>query len=735
MRTLQAFVPRAAWPLIVGVAYFATAMLSIDLDRSANGIATMWPPSGILLAALLIAPWRSAPGLIGASALACFAFNLSTGETLATAAGFTLAAMTETTLTAFLLRRGGRAMPSFVTPRGVGRFCAAVGIGALAGAGVGVVATGFTGIHVFASWFVADVLGMAIVTPMIVTGLARDEEGRAVRTGTPAQAVILLGAVALVSCGVFAESSYPLLFLPMMALLVATYRLGPFGAASGVLIIAVIAALFSGVGAGPLVLIRGHDDEVTGFLQFYMAMLFATALPVAAILAARTKLTVACAESERMHRLLADSSRDIVVRLRLDGTPLYVSPACRRLLGYEPEEMCGLSLRDTIHPDDRPAVGRVWKSMLDGMIDPSCVYRERHRDGHYVWLEATCSLVTDPTTGAPIEVVAGVRDVSLRRAAEIAAAAASARLEESHRLLSMAERIALVGHWRLDFTKGTVFWSSEVYRMHAVDPATRLGLAEALTFYHPDDRARVSEIVNHSAATGESFEFTARIVRTDGELRHVVSRGEPEIGGDGALIATFGVIQDVSRQVEIESELEAARIAAENVARAATLIADTDALTGVASRRKTLQTLSDALAQARASGRPLSIATFDLDHFKTINDRYGHAVGDQVLQQVAAAAQASVRTGDLVGRIGGEEFLVILPGSDAVLAMRIAERLRAEIERVAATLAPSPPATVSVGVAEMCGAAADDLAVLLHKADCALYAAKQAGRNTLQLAA
>jgi diguanylate cyclase (GGDEF)-like protein len=176
-----------------------------------------------------------------------------------------------------------------------------------------------------------------------------------------------------------------------------------------------------------------------------------------------------------------------------------------------------------------------------------------------------------------------------------------------------------------------------------------------------------------------------------------------------------------------------AALAARQIARARRLhrLAMTDELTRLPNRRSLLALAEERLAAARSTGRALSLVGFDVDHFKKINDTHGHDVGDRVLQRVAQAARSALRQTDAVGRTGGEEFLAVLPGSDARVAAEIAERLRAAIERLdLGDAAPGLRATVSVGVASRRDD--DDLAALARRADEALYLAKRSGRNRVE---
>lgn len=271
--------------------------------------------------------------------------------------------------------------------------------------------------------------------------------------------------------------------------------------------------------------------------------------------------------SERMHRLLADHSSDMIVRIGLDGIRQYVSPACRQLLDYSPEEMIGGAPIAAIHVEDRMRVMEVCRTLLAGAANPICTYRQQHRDGHYIWLEAAYRLVRNEA-GNPIEFVASVRDVSKRRAVELEAAEASARLQENNRLFAMASALTQIGHWRVDLARNQAIWSDEVCRIHGVDDGYSPALENAINAYHPDDRQRVGDLVAHAVETGESFEFTATLLLPDGSTKRIASQGQAERAPDDSVIGIFGVIQDISAQAAAEEAVrfseEQYRLLAEN---------------------------------------------------------------------------------------------------------------------------------------------------------------------------
>jgi diguanylate cyclase (GGDEF)-like protein len=156
--------------------------------------------------------------------------------------------------------------------------------------------------------------------------------------------------------------------------------------------------------------------------------------------------------------------------------------------------------------------------------------------------------------------------------------------------------------------------------------------------------------------------------------------------------------------------------------------ANTDALTGLLNRRAFLESARDLCVYQGKRDAPVTLMMFDLDHFKSVNDRFGHAVGDEILQVFAQSARKSMRANDIIGRIGGEEFAAIVPAK-LDIAMRIAERIRKTFETMGATLGERDvAATVSIGLASACEPIME-VGPLLARADAALYRAKNDGRN------
>jgi two-component system, cell cycle response regulator len=164
------------------------------------------------------------------------------------------------------------------------------------------------------------------------------------------------------------------------------------------------------------------------------------------------------------------------------------------------------------------------------------------------------------------------------------------------------------------------------------------------------------------------------------------------------------------------------------------LVSRTDALTGLRNRRHVEEYLTKLVSLARRNVEPIAVLIVDIDHFKSVNDGHGHDAGDAVLREVAGRMVDSVRLEDMVGRWGGEEFLVVLPNTAAQGAAELAERLRQVVAGEPCRLPDggAVPVTISLGCA---ASVIDDAATLARSADAAMYEAKESGRNRVVVAA
>lgn len=164
-------------------------------------------------------------------------------------------------------------------------------------------------------------------------------------------------------------------------------------------------------------------------------------------------------------------------------------------------------------------------------------------------------------------------------------------------------------------------------------------------------------------------------------------------------------------------------------------LAATDPLTGLSNRRAFFDGATAVLSSARRGGVPVALVVLDIDRFKGINDTWGHKAGDLVIRAVAEVLTRATRTGELVGRLGGEEFALLLPGSDADTAADRAESLRRAVGGLAVEACRGRAVTVSIGVAVIDPAEEATIDAALERADHALYESKEAGRDRVTLAA
>jgi diguanylate cyclase (GGDEF)-like protein len=304
-------------------------------------------------------------------------------------------------------------------------------------------------------------------------------------------------------------------------------------------------------------------------------------------------------------------------------------------------------------------------------------------------------------------------------------------LARSFALVDMAEQLAEFGRWRAR-PDGSPEWSNGLCRITGF-PIGMTPDFETQCAMMPDGGATFYGALERHKRDPEPFAFEFEVDRVDGERRtlRVIVRNEFE-AGTGKLIERLGVALDVTDSQRRIEALARERSQALALADESRRLADTDALTGLPNRRRAMAEADRVSLEAARGGKRPVLLMFDIDHFKAVNDLHGHPAGDAVLVRVAALARAALREADLVGRIGGEEFLCVLPDADLTRASECAERLRSAIALDSA-VAGGPSVTISVGYAGW--REGDSALALFARADAALYAAKAAGRDCVRLAA
>jgi diguanylate cyclase (GGDEF)-like protein/PAS domain S-box-containing protein len=196
----------------------------------------------------------------------------------------------------------------------------------------------------------------------------------------------------------------------------------------------------------------------------------------------------------------------------------------------------------------------------------------------------------------------------------------------------------------------------------------------------------------------------------------------PLFDENGSLVYYAAIERDLTEYKKLQAHLEN--------------MATIDSLTGLANRQAFMQRAKNEFNRARRYARPLTVVMIDIDHFKAINDQYGHAAGDDVLRQAADICQSSLRGSDFMGRVGGEEFVLLLPDTPPTNAYYVAERMRTHLCETSIELENGTTLniTASFGVAPM-NEDDSDFDALLERADEAMYHAKHDGRNQVKSAA
>jgi len=317
-----------------------------------------------------------------------------------------------------------------------------------------------------------------------------------------------------------------------------------------------------------------------------------------------------------------------------------------------------------------------------------------------------------------------------RQVARIARNRASS-MNELLRTVRMAESIADLGVWQYDPATGEQQWSDGMRMLFGVDGDDDFVAGDAETLLYANDIDLISNVMQRH---NERAPYTLRyeIRGYDGAPRSISVQACNLFGSGGVVVRIVAVVRDVTDQISRERELEHSRMAAIHEARQARELAETDALTGLANRRRVMADLDRLIIEARRFSDSLMLVVFDIDHFKQVNDTFGHIEGDKVLQRVSQIALNQARDFDLIGRVGGEEFVWIIPRTSQVQAQQMAERLRQAVSH-GSSVGEVPNVTISIGLAKL--SSGDTSLTLFSRADDALYAAKEAGRNLVKLAA
>lgn len=255
-------------------------------------------------------------------------------------------------------------------------------------------------------------------------------------------------------------------------------------------------------------------------------------------------------ESEGRYRFLAENSSDLITRHDDDGTCTYASASAIEVTGYEPGELVGESVGDLLLPPEEQEHSEEIRSSLEASDYSGIVTRRiQRKDGERIWVESTIRPIRDPRTEETTSFVAITRDVTERVRAEEALRRSEARLQE-------AQEIAHLGSWEWGVGGDEIVWSDEMYRIYGIDPGRKIDYAMFLDRVHPEDRDRVDRTVRGALDSDEPFEFDGRIVRPDGEIRHVRCKGYVVTDDEDRPLRLVSTCHDVTERKAVEQALE-----------------------------------------------------------------------------------------------------------------------------------------------------------------------------------
>ena len=391
--------------------------------------------------------------------------------------------------------------------------------------------------------------------------------------------------------------------------------------------------------------------------------------------------------------------------------PIVWSAETYRLYGVAPDTFTPTveALIGLIHPDDRAALRAQIETLADGGNPGELVFRLPLPDGGVRYLSGRGQRVRD-AGGKAVRVAGTVQDVTERKLADES-------LRESEDRLRLAIEGAGLGTWHWNLGTDELVFSPNCRAMFGLPPDTPVTYEKFLSVLNPDDREATEQAVRRSLREKSDYRVEYRAIWPDGSEHWIASLGHGFYGGDGKPLRMVGVTLDISERKKSEEVIWQQ--------------ANFDVLTGLPNRRMVSERLKQEINKSSRKGKPLALMFIDLDRFKEINDSLGHEMGDLLLKQVARRMLGCVRETDIVGRLGGDEFTVILGELDDLGSVeRVAHSILTKVAEPYQLDADLAHASVSIGVTLYPHDAAD-IATLLTCADQAMYAAKHGGRNRL----
>jgi diguanylate cyclase (GGDEF)-like protein/PAS domain S-box-containing protein len=416
-------------------------------------------------------------------------------------------------------------------------------------------------------------------------------------------------------------------------------------------------------------------------------------------------------QSEERYRTVVQDQTDLISRLRTDGTYIFANEVFLRFFGKTVAEIIGQTWSPLVYPDDLARV--IEELAMLSPTNPVVMIENRvySGDGRVHWMQFS-NRGTFDATGKLIEIQSVGRDITERKQIEARIKETLAESERFRRALDLVPAYIYMKDLQHRYT----YANQLTLQLFGCSEAELVG-SEDSRFFPPGTVKRLYEI-DERVFSGENSREEIDIPDAASGHRVYWEVKAPiyEDHKQEAVCGLVGISTDITEHKELETKLEHQ--------------AHTDYLTKLPNRSYFYEQMEKEFARDNRYHTPLSIAMVDIDHFKVINDTYGHEIGDRVLKEFARVCLETLREQDIVGRIGGEEFAILFPETGMSHAMEVAERLRQAIANFRLPMERGLPVqfTVSLGVASLTDADMN-IDVFLSRADIALYEAKKNGRN------
>lgn len=419
-----------------------------------------------------------------------------------------------------------------------------------------------------------------------------------------------------------------------------------------------------------------------------------------------------------------------------NGIILQTNQTFAEMLGLAAREVVGKTLADFLLPEDRAVFLGRFRAFFNNpkgkSIDVRLARAAKHAKGE-LFARLTGRIETDGRLPASSEpqtyLLVIVSDISIQRAMEDA-------LRESEELFRLAFENANVGMCLVALNGRFMKVNQRMCDIFGYTP-TEFESMEVNDITHPDYKYMIHQLLERVVnGAQEHFMYEKKYLHKTGHALWGQISSSLARDANGIPLYLISHVQDITERKRAEdalrqakAELEAKNQELYQAYVREQLLARTDTLTGINNRRYFFEVAVHEFNAAVRYGHPLTAIMFDIDHFKELNDTYGHQAGDDMLRNLAQLTRQQLRSADILARYGGEEFIILLPYTNAKQACLVAERIREQVVAFKLTVgADEIGITLSLGVAEF-DPQTDNLDKLIQRADQAMYEAKNSGRN------